>query len=205
MNILQRLFAFFLCVFFTGFSIWSFPFRQFDAQFGSQFDEERFIAALNDKDVAYLESIMHRLMKEEHADLTQQLEEFMSQLHAVMEEPFVRGDFHEWGDSIIYDTIQRISDRIGYEYVKRNCLIGSGGGGSSSDGWEYWRYSLDFGDLQRRGQGGMFGDFYVYFDWTQTSRRDPKGITRLLLRQSVWTPDGQRESTEVLFEIEVDW
>jgi len=194
MVILQKIFAAFLSVI---------SFFSLSSPFSSGFDEAKFIAALNTRDVAALESMMSQRMKNEYPSLTELLEEFFKVMDVATDETFIKGTFDPW-DGIISDIFERISDSIGYEYVK-GTYRNPGTGGMTSSGSEVWWYQFCFGNLRQISveNKGIYGDYRLLVDWARTSG-GARGITRLQLIKD-WVHTGNFENMETLFDIEVDW
>ena len=194
MIILQKMFAAFLSVI-TFFSL--------SRPFSSGFDEAKFVAALNARDVAALESMMSQRMKDAYPDLTEQLGEFFGFMDEATDEAFIKGTFDPW-DGIISDFFERISDRIGYEYIKGN-YKGPGDSGMTSSGSEVWWYHFNFGNIRPKNPGefALYGDYRLLVDWARIAGGG-RGITRLRLIKD-WVHSGDPENMETLFDIEVDW
>ena len=196
MGILQRIVIFILVTWFGAGYLGNpiFPWN-------SSFNETKFVEVINENDVATLESMCSKRLKDAYPDLTAQLAEFLALTDGLMDEKLVKGLYDDYV-GIIAIILRAIDKLTGTETPWGNYYCSSGSSGGISDpsySADYWNYYLYFGDVDWDFSSGPRSDRWITLTWAHMPGND-KGITSLGLGKTA--PDGTRET---LFEIKVSW
>jgi len=160
----------------------------------SKFNEAKFVEAINESDVASLEDMCSKRLKDAYPDLTAQLAEFLALTDGLMEEKLVKGAYDDYFGIIA--IILRGIDRLTGTHTPWGSYYCSSGSSGSEGGLDYWNYWLYFGNVDWDAGGEPRGDYYITATWAHMPGND-KGLTRLMLSRSP-TDGGERE---ILFEI----